>query len=104
MVAAEPPVVVALAAPEAFPLLERECAAAQARATTPLVASFCLPRPGASEPRTERCTLCCHWSLPLHLPDRQRYPFLIARSYEEWVVWHLHVVTHQHLEPSAQVA
>lgn len=87
--------------PERFPLLEQECAATEAKPQRPFVAGLCWHQDKIK--RTAPCELCCRWSFPLAIKEHQSEPFLIARAYEEWIVWHLHVLNHQHLEPSASV-
>lgn len=58
------------------------------------------------------CPLCCHWVLPVSgvRPDQLRTldgkkatQFMIALEYQEWLLWHLHVVGHQGLDRRMQV-
>lgn len=43
-----------------------------------------------------RCAECCHWSLPLNPPYRGRDLLNgAAMRYDEWFVYHVHVVQHQ---------
>lgn len=62
--------------------------------------------------RAEPCPLCCHWVLPVSgarpdqfrtLDGKVRTKFQIAMTFEEWIVYHLHVVSHQGLDRRMQV-
>jgi hypothetical protein len=45
-----------------------------------------------------RCADCCHWSLPFNPPYAGRdTPFAVPLLFNEWIVYHWHVVTHQRL-------
>lgn len=48
------------------------------------------------DPAGQMCARCCRWSLPLSPPYIGRdLPHGVAMLFHEWLVWHLHVVTHQ---------
>lgn len=52
----------------------------------------------------KHCRLCCHWSLPLNPPYLGRdTPNAVPLLFHEWLVWHLHCVSHQQLHRRASV-
>lgn len=75
---------------------------------TPVTANALIVLP--ARPINEPCPACCHWSLPCHQPPREftqdgraGLRYVVPLTYQEWLVWHHHVVTHQALDRRMQV-
>lgn len=60
----------------------------------PLRIGFALDQ---NAPIDRPCSVCCHWSLPLHIPQPGHAPgqsFVVMR-FDQWLVYHLHTRLHQ---------
>lgn len=63
-----------------------------------------LRTPPRDAPHGARCNACCDWQLAILATKVGRLtPHGVALLYEEWLLWHVHVVIHQRMGASEGV-
>jgi hypothetical protein len=55
-------------------------------------------------PAGEPCAVCCPWQFPLIVHPRPIAGGYVPLRYHEWLVYHLHIITHQGLDRVQAIA